>query len=241
MILSQSDKITQCIRALEEGDGPLRNDAVRELWEYFFADLTNYARRRLQAVNASRGSADEEDAAERAFTKVCGGIERGQLKLGDRDDLRKVLRSATAREVINLLHRARRGAAGTKDEFILGQVADAGLSPEHVLLAFDDCQRLLDVLENDKLRQIAIWKLSGNTNEAIRIKLGCSLATLERILAHIRETWRRKWDDVIPAGPAKSGRRRASIEVDDSAEAHRMSRITAGDATQILRGLAGFG
>lgn len=69
------------------------------LWERFFADLTVYARKRMKAMNAPLGPADEEDAASRAFTKVCRGIERGQLKLAGRVDLTKVLRSATARGV----------------------------------------------------------------------------------------------------------------------------------------------
>ncbi len=99
--------ITRCIRVLEEGSSPRRDDAARMLWEHFFADLTGYARRRLRAARAPRGSADEEDAVERAFTKVCRGIELGQLKLSSGVDLHKVLRSATCREVSNLLHRAR--------------------------------------------------------------------------------------------------------------------------------------
>ena len=68
---------------------------------------------------------------------------------------------------------------------MLGQIPDPAQTPELLWLAYDACVRLLDLLENDELRQIAIWKLSGHTNEAIRIKLACSLATLERILAHI--------------------------------------------------------
>ena len=76
--VNQTGTITECIRVLEGGETPRRDDAVRELWEYFFADLMSHARRKLLASNASRGSADEEDAAERAFTKICRSIERGQ-------------------------------------------------------------------------------------------------------------------------------------------------------------------
>ena len=106
--------------------GPIklrRDDAVRELWERFFADLTTYARRRLRAMNAPVGPADEEDAAARAFSKVCRGIERGQLKLANRVDLTRVLRSATTREVFTLLARA--GAAGSR----LGRRGDPGAGP----------------------------------------------------------------------------------------------------------------
>ena len=83
--------ITRIIRDLEGAEQPRRDEAVRELWERFFADLTIYARKKLRAMNAPLGPADEEDAAARAFTKVCRGIERGQLKLASRVDLTKVL------------------------------------------------------------------------------------------------------------------------------------------------------
>ncbi len=239
--MSQTGTITRCIRDLERGETSQRDAAARELWEYFFADLMCYARRRLQAAHASRGSADEEDAAERAFTRVCRGIERGQLKLGNRVDLYKVLRWATTREVITLLHRAKRDAAWTSDPRILGQIPDSAMPPELLLLAFDACQRLLGLLENDELRQIAIWKLAGHTNQVIGTKLACSLARVERILAQIRETWRRKWDEAVPVGPAKSGPRRTSRPVDDALEPDPMGDIDALDAIQILHCLTGFG
>jgi DNA-directed RNA polymerase specialized sigma24 family protein len=238
--MSLSGTITKCIRDLEAGESSRRNAAARELWEYFFADLMCFARRRFQSAHASRGSADEEDAAERAFTKVCRGIESGQLKLNSRVDLHKVLRFTTTREVISLLHRAKRDAGLASDDVVLRQVPDSALPPELLLLAFDACQRLLDLLESDELRQIAIWKLAGHTNEAIRTQLGCSQATVERILAHIREIWRKKWDEALPDGPAKSGRRDGSADMEDSLKGDAMGDINAADAAQIFRELAGL-
>jgi DNA-directed RNA polymerase specialized sigma24 family protein len=239
MIMLEAGSITRWIRDLEAGDSSRRDDAALALWEYFFADLMCFARRKLQAAHASRGAADEEDAAEHAFTKVCRGIERGQLKLGSRVDLCKVLRWATTREVITLLHRAKRDAGRTSDE-ILGDVPDSSLPPELLMLAFDACQRLLNLLETDELRQIAIWKLAGYTNDAIRKKLGLSLATVERILAHIRETWRRKWDDAVPDGPVKTGPRHASPRLDAFEEADQINRMDGDDPSRVLRALAGL-
>ena len=108
-------------------------------------------------------------------------------------NLTKVLRSATAREVFTLLGRARNSGGSPGDEAALKQVADPGLPPDLLLLAFDACQRLLELLETDGLRQVAVWKLAGHTNAAIAAKLGRSAATVERTLSSIRETWRRTW------------------------------------------------
>jgi DNA-directed RNA polymerase specialized sigma24 family protein len=231
--------ITRIIRNLE-GAEPLRRDAaVREHWERFFADLTIYARRRLKAMNAPRGPADEEDAASRAFTKVCRGIERGQLKLANRVDLTRVLRSATTREVFTLLSRARASAGRSSDDVALDQVVDPSLPPDLLLLAFDAYQRLL---ETDDLRQVAVWKLAGHTNEAIAAKLGCSTATVERILSHNRETWRRSWGDAVPHGPARPGLRRGSRALADpvASPVQDVDDLDAGATARLLRDLAGL-
>jgi DNA-directed RNA polymerase specialized sigma24 family protein len=232
--------ITLNIRALEGAERPRRDNAVRELWKRFFADMTVYARKRLRAMHAPLGPADEEDAAARAFTKVCRGIERGQLKLANRLDFTKVLRSATAREVFTLLGRAKAGGR-CDDDIVLGQVPDPALPPDDLLLAVDACERLLDLLETDDLRQVAVWKLAGHSNEAIAAKLGRSPATVERTLSHIRETWRRTCGEAVPLGPAKPGPRRGSSAAADDPASRGIDDVEPGDATMILRDLAGLG
>jgi DNA-directed RNA polymerase specialized sigma24 family protein len=233
--------ITRFMRDLEDAESPRRNDAARELWEYFFADLACYARKRLRAMNSDTGPADEEDAAERAFTKVCRAIERGRLKLGHRVDLQKVLRSATAHEVLNLHHRAKRSAGTTSDEFILSQIPDESPSPELLMLALDACQRLLGLLDSDALRRVAVWKLAGWTNEAIRVQLGCSLATVERALARIRDTWKREWADAATDRPAKPGPRHPSPAGAGGYDLKGTGAIDAEAAGRIVRDMASLG
>ena len=175
---------------------------------------------------------------------MCRGIERGQLKLANRVDLTRVLRSATTREVFTLLARA--GVAGSRpvDEAVLEQVPDPALPPDLLLLAFDACQRLLGLLETDELRQVAVWKLVGHTNEAIATKLGRSSATVERTLARIRDTWRRKWGDAVPRESAKSGPRRGTTQADDEPTPAPAPAAPATWATRtrprLLRELAGL-
>jgi DNA-directed RNA polymerase specialized sigma24 family protein len=227
--------ITQCIRDLEAGRR--RDEAARVLWDRYFAGLARYAVRLLQAMHAPRGVADEEDAALRAFAKVCQGIERGQLRLGGRDDLLKLLRWSTRGEAISQVkacpqvqstcaHPILDGADSEGDDAGIEQVPGKGLSPELLLLAKEGCQRLLDLLDEDLLRRIALWKLVGHTSEEIAQKLDCSLAKVERKLKRIRG----KWAHLAPDGPPKPGPRNASgVEVPEDVN----------DTTVILRGLTG--
>src|SRR4051795_3815033 len=108
--MSTDGTITGLIRDLE--DGARREEAARALWEHYFAGLARFALKKLRAMHALGGPADEEDAAERAFTKVCRGIESGRLKLGGRTDLLRLLLKATEREAINQFHSGRRRAGG---------------------------------------------------------------------------------------------------------------------------------
>ncbi len=48
---------------------------------------------------------------------------------------------------------------------------------------------LLGALSDDTLRRVATWKLEGYSNEEIAEKLGCSLRSVERKLALIRQQW----------------------------------------------------
>jgi DNA-directed RNA polymerase specialized sigma24 family protein len=230
--------ITRFMRDLEASDQPRRDDAAHELWEYFFADLVCFARRRLRSMNAATGPADEEDAAERAFTKVCRAIERGRLRLEHRVDLHKILRTATAREVLNLHYQAKRPSGTTSDEFVLSQIPDSTHNPETVLLALDACQRLIGLLDGDALRRVALWKLAGWTNEAIRVQLGCSLATVERALARIREIWRREWSGALPGRPAKSGPRSPSAGGSDEWDMRATTALNEEATGRILGKLA---
>jgi DNA-directed RNA polymerase specialized sigma24 family protein len=56
----------------------------------------------------------------------------------------------------------------------------------------EECKRLLDLLKNPKLRQVALCKLGVFTNEEIADKPGCVLRTVERKLHAIREIWQKE-------------------------------------------------
>jgi DNA-directed RNA polymerase specialized sigma24 family protein len=51
-------------------------------------------------------------------------------------------------------------------------------------------RRLLEVLPDEALRQVALLKLEGYTNEEIAGQKDCAPQTVGRWLALIRKTWR---------------------------------------------------
>jgi len=58
-----------------------------------------------------------------------------------------------------------------------------------------ECQQLLDQLKDAELRQIALWKMEGDTNDEVAVKLGCAPASVGRRLALIRRKWRKEAAD----------------------------------------------
>lgn len=56
-------------------------------------------------------------------------------------------------------------------------------------MVVEECQRLLELLGDDTLRNVAVWKLEGLTNEEIAGQLGCKARTVQRKLRTIRTLW----------------------------------------------------
>lgn len=192
--------VTIWLEQLKAGDSA----AARPLWEAYFARLMAVARRRLRT--APRAAADEEDVALSAFDSFCRGAEAGRFpRLDDRDDLWHVLFVITARKAAGLARREgreKRGGGrvvqvsavdgdGSAPNLMSG-VAGPEPSPAFAAQVAEVCQRLLSILTDGNLRELAIWKMEGFTNAEIAGKLGRSVPTVERKLARIRTMWQRE-------------------------------------------------
>jgi DNA-directed RNA polymerase specialized sigma24 family protein len=181
--------------------------AAQPLWERYFSRLVGVARGKLKKVRRTSAGEDEEDAALSAFNSFCGGMARGRFpQLADRDDLWKLLVVITARKAIAQVQREgrkKRGGGRVVDEAVLfGQgsgddgsmaglerIAGEGPSPEFAAMMAEECQRLLDALDDDSLRQVALSRMEGYTNDEIADQLGCARRTIARRLDLIRKTW----------------------------------------------------
>ncbi|MBN2473962.1 MAG: RNA polymerase subunit sigma-70 [Pirellulales bacterium] len=197
--MSQSGSVTTWIGALKEGD----QLAAQKLWERYFDQLVRLARRKL--AGSSRRVADEEDVALIAFDGFCRAATRGCFpQLRDRDDLWRLLVSITAWRAADQIHHQRRqkrgggkprgggvSAPGRFDSSTpeIDQIVGQMPTPEFAALAAEEFQRLLDLLDDETLCRLALWKMEGFSNGEIADRLDCSLRTIERKLHLIRRKW----------------------------------------------------
>jgi DNA-directed RNA polymerase specialized sigma24 family protein len=193
--VSSPNDITGWIGQLKGGDSA----AAAKLWDAYFRRLVGLARKKLQT--ASRRVADEEDVALSAFASLCRGAREGRFPLlQDRDNLWHLLVILTARKAADLRRhqgRQKRGggavpvgsAADDSGPGTLEQVIGREPTPEFAAQVADECRRLLGLLWDDELRQVALWKMEGYTNEEITERLGCVPRTIERRLRLIRRFW----------------------------------------------------
>jgi DNA-directed RNA polymerase specialized sigma24 family protein len=63
------------------------------------------------------------------------------------------------------------------------------LGPDYLVAMSEQCARLMAVLPDDQLRQIARRRLEGHTNAEIAKELGVIERTVERRLQLIRGLW----------------------------------------------------
>jgi len=188
------------IQRLRSGDA----EAAQRLWQDYFSRLVGFAQRKLG--DAPRRVADEEDIALSAINSFCAAAARGQFpQLNDREDLWRLLLTITARKAIHQLRDARRqkrGQGRVRGESVfaradareelggIDEIAGAEPSPSFAAEVADELRRLLQGLGDDSVRDVAILKLQGLSNDEIAARLQCGLRTVERRLRGIRAIWR---------------------------------------------------
>ncbi len=199
MMPENPGSVTRMIVGVKAG----ADEAVEKLWERYSRRIIGLARVRLRGT--SRMAANEEDVANSAFGSFCVRAARGEFpRLDKRDDLWRLVARITARKAVHLVeheHRLKRGSGlviahtdldgsnnGDGSAQLL-QIEGLDPTPEFAATMAEECQRLLDSLGDDTLRQVALWKADGYTDEEIAGHLNCSRRTVARKLDLIREMW----------------------------------------------------
>ena len=204
--MTAGESVTQLIDRLKAGD----RGAVQRLWERYFGCLVLETRRWLR--HTPRQAADEEDVALSAFDSVCRRAAQGRFpRLFDRNDLWQLLVVIAFRKTCNQIkhERARRppnghvinasalaAGPGGDEGALFADLIGRGPGPALAAQTAEECRRLLAELGSEELRQVALWKLEGYTNEEIAPRMnggeGRSLATVERKLKEIRLRWEKE-------------------------------------------------
>jgi DNA-directed RNA polymerase specialized sigma24 family protein len=204
MTADEGASITEWLGNLREGD----QAAAQPLWERYFSKLVTVARTKLRRMRRTTADEDEEDAALSAFNSFCAGAARGKFpQLADRDDLWRLLVVITARKAMaqaNRQGRQKRGGGRVVEEAVLfghglvgadgsiaglERIAADGPTPEFAAMMAEECRRLLDALDDESLKQVAVSRMEGYNNDEIAEQLGCARRTVARRLDLIRKTW----------------------------------------------------
>lgn len=197
--MSNDGTVTRWLRQLEAGD----EEAAHLLWQRYYRELVELARARLSTT--PRRVSDEEDVALSVLRCLYEGAARGQFAaLVNRHDLWQLLATITGRKVIDQqrhVTKQKRGGGRVRGDSVLqrnnGDHSSAGFdqirgdapTPEVLAITAEEFQRLMALLDDDRLRQIAQCKLDGYTNEEIGQRLGLACRSIERKLQRIREIW----------------------------------------------------
>ena len=180
---------------------------AQNLYQEVYDRLTRLARRRLS--DRPLGFADEEDVALSAFHSFCTRAAEGKFpQLAHRDDLWKILITITCRKCGKYLEheRAQKRGGGVRHNWAsVGDIdrssggiqdpSDDASPPDLVALVADQCRHLLDILGDDTLRQVAVWKAEGFTDQEVATKLDCVVRTVERKVERIRLIWSKQMDN----------------------------------------------
>lgn len=196
--MSSHGSVSHWIAALKDGDSA----AAQPLWERYYRQLVGLARKKLRAT--SRRAADEEDVVQNAFRSFFRAVGQGRFpQLDDRDSLWRLLVVITANKALKQLaytHRQKRGGGtvaeptgihtvGSTDEAALMEFVGTEPTPDFAAQVAEEYRRLLNLLGDDTLRQVAVWKMEGYGTDEIAEKLSCSRRTVTRKLEAIRILW----------------------------------------------------
>ena len=194
VVMSENQSVTWWLENLKAGD----EAAAHSLWQRYFQRLAGLARQRLG--EGQRRVQDEDDIALSVFESLCKRAGRGDLEdLDGRDELWRLLAVITLRKVAAQVRdatRQKRGGGWVRGDSVFGegdglhQFADPGPTPEFLHQLAEEHDRLLALLDDDRLHQIALWKMEGWTGDEIAGKLGISRRSVERKLERIRELWK---------------------------------------------------
>jgi RNA polymerase sigma factor (sigma-70 family) len=195
---TSSDSISEWLGRLKAGEV----EAAQNLWNRYSDELLRVAKQRLGM--SPQGIGDEEDVALSVFGSIFRGVAEGRFQnISTRDELWWLLLTIAKRKTVDHI---RRETAQKRHQ--PGQNPDAGLrvsaqisldelvssipTPDFLVALEEQYVRLLEMLRNDQLREIAVLRIEGYSVAEIAEKMGVSNRAIERKLPLIRAKWKRE-------------------------------------------------
>lgn len=180
----QNEKsVTRWMMAVRQGDAA----AASHLWERYFPQLVQQARRRMPKMLKS--TYDEEDAALSTFHLLCRKLQEGRYNnLAGRQELWQLMLTVLIRKIGR---RAKYQAAAKRFESQLshGIYSVEDLPATTAEDISQECFELIASLKDPHLEQVAMLKFQGYTNDEIAVQLNRTRRTIQRMLNLIREIW----------------------------------------------------
>jgi DNA-directed RNA polymerase specialized sigma24 family protein len=189
--VSREGTVTTWIHLLQCG----QDQAAQRLWERYFPRLLEVARAKLYGTR--KQVSDEEDVALSAFHSFVRAVADHKIpQLASRDDVWRTLVLITAGKAVEQRrrqHALKRGGGRMPDSppdwRELDQVIGSDADPAFAAQMAEEFEVLLARLGDDSLREMALLKLEGYTNEEIAARLKCSPRSVTRRLTVIRCVW----------------------------------------------------
>jgi DNA-directed RNA polymerase specialized sigma24 family protein len=188
--------ITRWLPALKAGE----SEAIRAVWERYFRPLVGVAANRMNPARCR--AAGPEDVACNAFLELCERLAREDgterfPQLANREHLWKLLVCFTARAAFDHntkeMRRAEIVAGGSALGEGAGAIAASEPAPEFAVAVAELIEQLADPKhpeQGEKLQLVAVLKMEGYEHTEIAARLGCSVKTIERKVALIRQIWK---------------------------------------------------
>jgi RNA polymerase sigma factor (sigma-70 family) len=203
---ASTGSVTRCIQQFKAGD----DAAFEKIWQHYFDQLLGVARDVMKR-RRQWGAADENDIVQNALWSVCRGLPHNKSYEGvnSRESLWPILVAITKFKVADNYRReaaAKRGGGKVVSEGALEGsasriecdfsqlIADRSPTADDIVELTEQLQSLMELLEQDDLKEVAQMHLEGWKNNEIAQKLGVSSRTVERKLSIIRDTWFEWWE-----------------------------------------------
>lgn len=195
--MESNESVTFFIHELQCG----RRENADQIWNHFYSRLVTLARKKLHS--RVRRVVDEEDVALKAIDECFRQLEAGRYPpLTDRDNLWALLAKMTERRALNANRNEfceKRGGGRVRGESVFLQRDDSICfgadatparepTPEMAAQLAENYEERLLQLDRTQ-REVAVYKMQGFKNAEIAAKLKCSIASVERKLRLIRDSW----------------------------------------------------